>query len=139
MTKKKENPGGRPTLYRQEYCEAIVAHMAEGASATSFAASVGVCRETISEWAATHSEFSVAVKKGKAACATWWEKTARGNAVSGAGNATLCIFGLKNMAPDEWREKQEIDHRSTDGSMSPKAPRELSDNDLLAIINGKRG
>ena len=121
MTKKKENPqtAGRPTLYKPEYCDMIVAHMAEGASATSFAASVGVCRETITLWMNEHPEFMLSVKKGKAACATWWEKTARGNAVSGAGNATLCIFGLKNMAPDEWREKQEIDHRSTDGSMSP--------------------
>lgn len=114
-----KHPGGRPTLYRPEYCDAIVAHMAEGASATSFAASVGVCRETISEWAATHPEFSVAVKKGKAACATWWEALGRKNAATGAGSATLVIFGLKNMAPDEWREKQEIDHRSTDGTMSP--------------------
>jgi len=25
-------------------------------------------------------------------------------------NPTLVIFGLKNMAPDEWREKQELQH-----------------------------
>ncbi len=58
----------------------------------------------------THEEFSAAVKVGKAKCATWWEKISRLNAVEGGGNATLCIFGLKNMAPDEWREKQEIQH-----------------------------
>jgi transposase len=84
--------------------------MAEGASLTSFAASVMCSRSTINEWMAANPEFSEAVKIGKALCATWWEKVSRTNAVEGGGNATLCIFGLKNMAPDEWREKQEIEH-----------------------------
>jgi hypothetical protein len=34
----------------------------------------------------------------------------RSNAISGQGNATLVIFGLKNMSPDDWREKQEVEH-----------------------------
>lgn len=35
-------------------------------------------------------------------------------------NPTLVIFGLKNMAADDWRDKQEIDHQSSDGSMTPQ-------------------
>lgn len=103
-------PGGRPTTYDPKYCQAVIGHMAEGASLTSFAASVMCSRSTINEWMAANPEFSEAVKIGKALCATWWEKVSRTNAVEGGGNATLCIFGLKNMAPDEWREKQEIEH-----------------------------
>ena len=103
-------PGGRPTTYDPKYCKAVIDHMAEGASLTSFAASVMCSRSTINEWMAANPEFSEAVKIGKALCATWWEKVSRTNAVEGGGNATLCIFGLKNMAPDEWREKQEIEH-----------------------------
>jgi hypothetical protein len=103
-------PGGRPTTYDPKYCQAVIEHMAEGASLTSFAASVMCSRSTINEWMAANPEFSEAVKIGKALCATWWEKVSRTNAVEGGGNATLCIFGLKNMAPDEWREKQEIEH-----------------------------
>ncbi len=103
-------PGGRPTTYDPKYCQAVIEHMAEGASLTSFAASVMCSRSTINEWMAANPEFSEAVKVGKALCATWWEKVSRTNAVEGGGNATLCIFGLKNMAPDEWREKQEIEH-----------------------------
>jgi len=102
--------GGRPSKYKPEYCEAIVAHMAEGASATSFAASIGVSRSTITEWASEHPEFSAAVTRGKTMCAAWWEKLARTNAMTGDGNATLTVFGLKNMAPDDWREKQEVEH-----------------------------
>jgi len=103
-------PGGRPTTYDPKYCQAVIDHMSEGASLTSFAASVMCSRSTINEWMAANPEFSESVKIGKALCATWWEKVSRTNAVEGGGNATLCIFGLKNMAPDEWREKQEIEH-----------------------------
>lgn len=102
--------GGRPTTYDPKYCQAVIDHMAEGASLTSFAASVMCSRSTINEWMAANPEFSESVKIGKALCATWWEKVSRTNAVEGGGNATLCIFGLKNMAPDEWRERQEIEH-----------------------------
>lgn len=68
---------------------------------------------------AKNPEFSEAVKVAKAKCAAWWEKVGRENAVNGGGNATLVIFGLKNMADEDWREKQEIDHKSSDGSMTP--------------------
>ena len=122
--------GGRPTTYKPEYCEAVIEHMAEGASLTSFAASVDCSRSTIGEWMLANPEFSAAVKIGKAKCATWWEKISRTNALEGGGNATLCIFGLKNMAPDEWREKQEVEHSGT------VKHENLSDEDLERRIAG---
>lgn len=103
-------PAGRPTDYKPEYCQAVIDHMKEGASLTSFAASVGCARSSINVWMEQNPEFSEAVKVGKANCAAWWEKISRQNAIEGGGNATLCIFGLKNMAADDWREKQEIEH-----------------------------
>ena len=105
--------GGRPTDYKPEYCEEVIAHMNDGASLTSFAASIGCARSSINVWMEANSEFSESVKIGKAKCAAWWEKTGRTNATEGGGNATLVIFGLKNMAADDWREKQEIEHSGT--------------------------
>jgi len=103
---------GRPTTYKSEYCQMIIDHMSEGASITSFAAEINCARSTINEWMDKNPEFSEAVKVAKAKCAAWWERVGRQNAVEGGGNATLVIFGLKNMSPDDWREKQEIDHTS---------------------------
>ena len=120
MNEKVKRPVGRPTKYKPEYCDMLVEHMAEGASMTSFAAEIDVSRETISEWGRVHPEFSVAIKKGKAKCAAWWERLGRQGAQGGDVNPTLVIFGLKNMAADDWRDKQELDHRSSDQSMSPK-------------------
>lgn len=103
-------PAGRPSKYQESYCDLVIEHMGEGASLTSFAAEIGVARSSINEWMEEHPEFSEAVKIGKAKCSAWWEKIGRVNAKEGGGNATLVIFGLKNMAPDDWREKQEVEH-----------------------------
>ena len=97
---------GRPSKYDPAYCEEIVEHCRNGASLTSFAASIGVCRDTITEWTAAHPEFSLAASRAKAACAAWWEQVARHNAQTGEGNATLCVFGLKNMGAEDWKDKQ---------------------------------
>ena len=114
-------PAGRPTKYKPEYCEQIVAFMSDGASITSFAAEIDVCRATITEWVEVYPEFSAAVKRAKAKCAAWWERQGREGATGNKDiNPTLVIFGLKNMGAEDWRDKQEIDHRSGDKSMTPQ-------------------
>lgn len=100
----------RPSKYDPAYCEQIVEHMADGASVLSFAAEIDVARSTINEWATQHPEFSEALIRGKAKCAAWWERTARGVASTGTGNAPMCIFGLKNMSSEDWRDKTEVAH-----------------------------
>ena len=119
------NEGGRPSKYDPKYCEMIVEHMADGASMTSFAAEIDVARTTLNEWGYNHPEFSEAIKRAKAKCAAWWERLAREGAMGGDVNPTLIIFGLKNMSPEEWKDKQEIDHQSSDGSMKQPTRIEL--------------
>ncbi len=108
---------GRPSKYSEAYCEEIIRHMAEGASMASFAAEIGVARSSLNEWMEHHPEFSEAVKIAKAKCAAWWEKHLRSIAVAGGGPgaATACIFGLKNMAAEDWREKTETEISGKDG------------------------
>jgi len=115
------NPVGRPSKFSPAYCAEVIGHMQEGASLTSFAADIGVSRATINVWMAEYPEFLEAVGKAKAKCAAWWEKQGRTIATTGGGPgaSTLVIFGLKNMSADDWREKQEVDHTSSDGSMKP--------------------
>lgn len=93
--------------------------MAGGASIASFAAQIGVARDTITEWSRVHPDFSAALKAGKARCAAWWEQRLRDIALSGGapGQATAVIFALKNMASDDWREKR--DHEISGPSGDP--------------------
>ena len=114
-------PAGRPTKYKPEYCESVIEHMSSGASLTSFAAEIEVSRSTINLWIDEHPEFMESVKRAKAKCAAWWERQGREGATGNKDiNPTLVIFGLKNMGAEDWRDKQEIDHRSGDKSMTPQ-------------------
>lgn len=127
-------PAGRPTKYKPEYCKAIVEHMREGASMASFAASIEVCRATLNVWANEHPEFLEAVKRGKAACASWWEERLRTIALAGGSSAqaTASIFGLKNMAADDWRERKHTEISGPGGGPIEHRPaKDLSRAEIL--------
>lgn len=110
--------GGRPSKFQEAYCNEVINHCADGASLTSFAAEIGVARSTINQWMEDYPQFSEAVKKAKAKCAAWWERQARLGAC-GQGqniNATLCIFGLKNMGADDWADVMKNEHTGKNGA-----------------------
>jgi len=113
-------PGGRPSKYDPAYCEAVIDLMENGYSITEFAGSIRVARSTVYKWADEFPEFSDALNTGQAISALWWENRLRDVAEKNEGNATAAIFGLKNRAADDWRDKQAVDHTSSDGSMTPK-------------------
>jgi hypothetical protein len=131
------HPGGRPTNYRPEYCDMVIEFMADGYSVAAFAGHIRTTRQTIYNWANEHPEFFDALKTAQAMAARWWEDALRNVAITGQGNATAAIFALKNRGCDEWRDKQELDHTSSDGSMTPKPAVELTDEQLEKIIAGK--
>jgi hypothetical protein len=111
------NPRGRRTLYRKEFCDEIVEFCGDGFSITAFAGKIGVARDTISEWASVHREFSAAVRAAKAAAAFSLETQAKRIREKGGapGSATLVIFGLKNFAPHDFREEQSVQIRGCAG------------------------
>lgn len=102
---------GRPSKFKPAYCNEVITHMSEGASLTSFAAEIGVCRATITVWMNEHPEFLASVNVAKAKCAAWWERVNRSIAKDGGGtgSAQACALGLKNMARDDWVERSEVD------------------------------
>ena len=102
--------GGRPTKYDPAFCDAVIDFLSEGYSVTAWAGSIRVARSTVYKWAEEFPEFSDALNIGQAASALWWENTLRLNAQTGEGNATSSIFGLKNRAADDWRDKRDVNH-----------------------------
>ena len=110
---------GRPTLYKQEYCEMLKEHMGKGFSFESFAGLIGTDRSTIYEWLTSQKDFSDAKKQAFELSRLFWEQQGLiglydENFGNGAGsrklNATVYIFNMKNRFPDEWREKTEVKH-----------------------------
>lgn len=131
-----KGPGGRPSKYDPAFCDVAIEKMAEGFSIAGLAGHLKVSRQTIYQWATDHAEFSDALNVARAASALWWEEKAVESAKSGDGNASVIIFGLKNRVAAEWRDRHEVDHRSGDGSMTPKPALDMSklSTDALAEI-----
>lgn len=100
-------PGGRPTDYDPAYCDTAVEILSKGYSETVLAGELDVCPATVANWKNAHPEFLEAVKRGRAKGVRVWEDRLMDNAKSGTGNATSCIFGLKNRASEDWRDKTE--------------------------------
>ena len=100
---------GRPSAYHEKYIHDVKEFLAEGYSIAAFAGRIGVSRSTVYKWAEDHEDFSDALKIGQAMSALWWEDKARHLAMTGEGNASMLIFGLKNRVADEWRDKREVE------------------------------
>lgn len=99
-------PRGRPSLYREEYIEEVKSLMQQGYSKTAAAGAIGVCVDTLTNWAAEHPEFFRALKTG-AASRTYKLETDLLSAQDGP-TVTSRIFALKNASPEEWRDRREI-------------------------------
>ena len=58
-----------------------------------------------------YEEFSDGRQRAKAKLARWWEDRGRKVADEGGsgGQATMVMFGLKNLAPDDFRDKTETE------------------------------
>lgn len=74
-----------------------------------------ISRDTFYRWQDIHPEFSDAVKEFRRRSQSWWERKGR-EATFGeipGFNSTSFIFNMKNRFPDDWRDKQEVDHGVT--------------------------
>lgn len=103
-------PAGRPSAYDEAFCETAIDVLSQGYSETVLAGEIGVVPTTIANWKLAHPEFLEAVKIGRARGVRIWEDRLATVAKDGGGNATAVIFGLKNRAHEDWRDKTETEH-----------------------------
>lgn len=104
---------GRPSKYSEAYCQEVISFMAQGFSVTAFAGEIGVNRDTVYEWARVHPDFSDSLTKAHAKRMRWWEERLCNMAQTGTGNAASIIFALKNLQPEDWRDKLEVANTQT--------------------------
>lgn len=124
--------GGRPSDYREEYCAKAVEVLAQGYSLTVLAGELDTSRQTIDAWMKAHPEFLDAVRRGRTKGAKIWEdRLAASASTKDAGNATSVAFGLKNLAADDWRDRQEIEHS---GSLQTLSDEQINEK-LVALLD----
>ena len=97
-------------LYRPEYCERLIAHMAMGHSFAAFGGSVRVARRTLYLWLDTYPEFREAHEVATLACQNTLESIGLKGMIGGIKgfNPTPWIFMLKNICG--WRDVQQHEH-----------------------------
>lgn len=134
---------GRPTKYKAEYDELAYNYCLLGATDAQLAEFFNVTETTINNWKKSQPSFFESIKRGKQYADAMVAKSLFHRATGYQHSAvkifndqgeplivpyterfppdtTAAIFWLKNRQPALWRDKQEVDHRSGDGSMSPK-------------------
>lgn len=109
---------GRPSSYNENMGREVINLMAEGLSLTAAMAELGYHRQTAYDWQEKYPEFSDAVKIGQAKRQIFLER--RLLSADAGPVVTSSIFALKNTGTGDWRDKQEVDHISSDGSMTPQ-------------------
>lgn len=86
--------------FKPAYCRRIIWFMGRGYSLTAFAAHLGVGRDTVDAWAATHPAFAEAIQRAQAARVFFWEKRLL---KADRARITPVLFALKNACPNEWQ------------------------------------
>lgn len=120
---------GRPTEYREEYCDMVIDYMGKGFSLTAFAGFIRVSKQAVYEWIGRHAAFGDAVARARPARVSALEaKLLRSR--KGA-ETTAAIFALRNADPQEWRD---IKHTTVDHNVRVET---LTDAQLFAIASGK--
>lgn len=105
---------GRPSLYKEEYCQMLIDHMGQGLSFETFAAVIGVNRRTMQKWVHAHEDFKEAREMAENARMLFDEKVYQaallGNKINGNKvNVSLLIFKFK--CQYGWSEHKEEERK----------------------------
>lgn len=130
---------GRPSTYDPRYCEDVISFMTQGYSLSAYADYAQVDRKTLSDWQASNPKFDLAVTRAKASRLRHWERRAIEVARTGGNGsqATMIIFGLKNMGSDEWKERIEHTGQITLAALVESSMKAIAERSNGEIIEGE--
>lgn len=99
----------RPTDYRPEYCDQVIAWGEEGKSVTWMAAHLGVHRDTLYEWDRVHPEFSDAFMRARHLSQAWWEDQGQSGMYAPGFNGSVWAKNMGARFKDEWGDSNKVE------------------------------
>lgn len=99
-----KHPGGRPSNYDPEYCEAVKECGAKGWSRAQIAAYLGTTRQTIITWEERHPEFLDAMTAAKELALAWWEHAGQMGMFMQTFSASAYSLQIRNRFPADYRD-----------------------------------
>lgn len=153
MSDEQANKGGRPTAYRQEFCEQAYKLCLLGHTDAELAKFFGVSEATVNNWKQDYPEFLESIKDGKEIADAEVAKSLYNRAIGyshddveikvvangdNMGSRIVevpvvkhyppdtgaAMAWLKNRQPKNWRDKQEIEVTNVDLAERAKRARE---------------
>ena len=100
-----KHAGGRPSLYRAEFCDRIIALGALGYSQAMMAADLGVAKGTVNLWADSHPDFRDALARARTLSQCWWEAKAQASLDDRNFNAALWERSVKSRFRDDYTDR----------------------------------
>jgi len=129
---KKRGPGGRPTKYKEEFCDRAFDFALVGMTDGEIAGALKIDEATLYRWKNAQPELCDAIKRGRDRYDNEVVETALRQRAAGYdyqeevmtregpsvitkrfhGSDTAAIFWLKNRQPERWRDRVETDIRA---------------------------
>jgi hypothetical protein len=106
---------GAPTKYRKEFCELVIGYGEDGKSRAWIAATLGVVRQTLANWEASHPEFLDAMERAHNLAQKWWEDAGQEGMTTSGFNGSVYSRSMAARFPDDWRETTRNELTGKDG------------------------
>jgi len=98
---------GRPTLYKPEFCEQVIALGKQGKSITQMAAKLEVDKASLLKWKNEKDDFSTALRVALTYSQDWWEDKAQTGLIDRNFNAALWKHCVTSRFREDYAEKRE--------------------------------
>ena len=98
---------GRPSVYKPEFCEQVIALGKQGKSITQMAAKLEVDKASLLKWKDEKDDFSTALRVALTYSQDWWEDKAQTGLIDRNFNAALWKHCVTSRFREDYAEKRE--------------------------------
>lgn len=104
---------GRPSKFKEKFCQDLIAHMSQGADFRSFAGKCDTTEKTLHDWKKAHKSFAEAYDYAIEKSYTWWEAIGRKGIYKDQGvDVGMFVINMRNRF--KWLTRDKDDDKPQD-------------------------